>query len=281
MAPRSRQKNTAQEPPPAPEDPALGMRTRQAGRSAGAEPPTYLSHPPLHALLAREIKHVVLADSPATRLGDPRALLSFQLLTQPKPPPEQGQLLRRSFHKPQHVVLSSSPRPIHASSDVEDSDGDGSDDFPVVPHQRPLRAPALLSAADSDEENPPPRRAAAHKKASGRRRGRGATAAPTPAETAGDNEAGSAYVFIDPETLVKTKKSADSDYFFGRRAIDKGFKCRLCPQEYGSGSSLTTRRLHLQNTEGHMEVYLAAVQRYGFTNKLPEFLQHQAMNNVR
>jgi hypothetical protein len=35
MAPRSRQKNTAQEPPPAPEDPALGMRTRQAGRNAG------------------------------------------------------------------------------------------------------------------------------------------------------------------------------------------------------------------------------------------------------
>lgn len=35
MAPRSRQKNTAQEPPPAPEDPALGMRTHQ-GRSAGA-----------------------------------------------------------------------------------------------------------------------------------------------------------------------------------------------------------------------------------------------------
>jgi hypothetical protein len=25
-----------------------------------------------------------------------------------------------------------------------------------------------------------------------------------------------------------------------------------------------------------MEAYLAAVQRYGFTNKLPEFLQHQA-----
>jgi hypothetical protein len=118
---------------------------------------------------------------------------------------------------------------IHASSDVEDSDGDGSDDFPVVPHQRPLPAPALLSAAESDEENPPPRRAAAHKKASGRRRGRGATAAPTPAET---NEAGSAYVFIDPETLVKTKKSADSDYFFGRRAIDKGFKCRLCPSVF-------------------------------------------------
>jgi hypothetical protein len=132
-------------------------------------------------------------------------------------------------------MASPGPRlrdPIHASSDVEDSDGDNSDDFPVVPHQWPLRTPALLSAAKSDEENPPPRRAAAHKKVSGCRRGRGATAAPTPTETTGDNEASSAYVFIDPETLVKTKKSADSDYFFGRRVIDKGFKCRLCPSVF-------------------------------------------------
>jgi hypothetical protein len=36
MAPRSRQKDTAQETSPAPEDPVLGMRTRQAGRNAGA-----------------------------------------------------------------------------------------------------------------------------------------------------------------------------------------------------------------------------------------------------
>ncbi|KAJ6563867.1 hypothetical protein B0H19DRAFT_1067474 [Mycena capillaripes] len=31
-----------------------------------------------------------------------------------------------------------------------------------------------------------------------------------------------------------------------------------------------------KNTEGHMEVYLAAVQKYGFTNMLLEFLQQQA-----
>ena len=63
-------------------------------------------------------------------------------------------------------------------------------------------------------------------------RGRGAASALTPAEAADDNETGSVYIFIDPESLVKTKKSADSDYFFGRRAIDKGFKCRLCPSVF-------------------------------------------------
>ncbi|KAJ6550808.1 hypothetical protein DFH09DRAFT_1086438 [Mycena vulgaris] len=80
MAPLTRQKNTAQETPPAPEDPVPGMCTRQAGRNAGAgtsdipPPPTAAC-----ALLAREIKRGVFPDSP------------------PKPPPEQGQLLR---HKP-------------------------------------------------------------------------------------------------------------------------------------------------------------------------------------
>lgn len=50
----------------------------------------------------------------------------------------------------------------------------------------------------------------------------------------------------------------------------------VCRQEYSSGSSLTTRRLHLQNTEGHMEAYITAVQQYGFENKLPEILQQKA-----
>lgn len=114
---------------------------------------------------------------------------------------------------------------IDADSDVEDSDGN---EMPVAPRRRaPLHAPALLSAAESDDENPPPRRVAP-KKGTGRRRGRGGATAPTRAQTADDTEAGSVYVFIDPESLVKTKKSADSDYFFGRRTIDQGFKCRLC-----------------------------------------------------
>jgi hypothetical protein len=114
---------------------------------------------------------------------------------------------------------------IYASSDVEDSDADRSEDFPVVLLQWPLCTLALSSAAESDHESPSPRRTAAHKKASGRRRSCGAAAAPTPAETVDDNEAGSAYVFIDLENVVKAKKSANLDYFFGHHAIDKGFKC--------------------------------------------------------
>ncbi|KAJ7886051.1 hypothetical protein B0H13DRAFT_2532174, partial [Mycena leptocephala] len=147
----------------------------------GPVPPTYLPRPPLCALLAQEIKRVVLPDSPATRppgQGDPQAFPSFQLITQPKPPPEQG-LLTNSRSKPlwQAQVL------VSATS------------FMQVPLLRtrtltalrislfcrqPLRTPAPSSAAESDDENPQPRRAAARKKAPGRRCGRGATAAPTP-----------------------------------------------------------------------------------------------------
>ncbi|KAJ7453116.1 hypothetical protein FB451DRAFT_1281733, partial [Mycena latifolia] len=296
MAPRPRQKNTAQETPPAPEDPVVGMRTRQTGRNARAgtsdipPPPTTTrtassgdhargfaglssnqATRPGRTTGAPELPDVNPAQAPARARSTPQTIL-------PQTPARRAVNGLVDQLAQQAAMASPGPRLrdlIHASSDVEDSDADGSEVFPVALCQRPIRAPALLSAAESDDENPPPRRAAAHKKA-GRRRGRGAATAPTPAETADDNDAGSAYIFMDPETLVKTKKSADSDYFFGRRAIDKGFKCRLCPQEYGTGSSLTTRRLHLQTTEGHMESYLAAVQKYGFTNKLPEFLQQQA-----
>ncbi|KAJ7483666.1 hypothetical protein FB451DRAFT_1235276 [Mycena latifolia] len=296
MPPRSRQRNTAQETPPAPEDPVLGMRTRQAGRNAGASP-SDIPPPPTAARTASSGDQARgfagLSGNQATRPGRSTGAPKLPVVNPAQAPAGARSApqtilpqtpARRAVHglvdqlAQQAAMASPGPRLcdlIHASSDVEDSDG--SEEFPVVvPRQRPLRTPALSSAAESDDENPPPRKAAVHKKASGRRRGRGAAAAPTHAETADDDEAGSAYVFIDPETLVKTKKSADSDYFFGRRAIDKGFKCRLCPQEYGTGSSLTTRRLHLQNTEGHMEAYLAAVQKYGFTNKLPECLQQQA-----
>jgi putative NADPH-quinone reductase len=54
-------------------------------------------------------------------------------------------------------------------------------------------------------------------------------------------------------------------------------------QIYGPDTSLTTRRTHLQNTLGHPEEYLAAVEQYGFANKLPAELarqvaEHRAMS---
>ncbi|KAF7354446.1 putative AC transposase [Mycena venus] len=83
-------------------------------------------------------------------------------------------------------------------------------------------------------------------------------------------------VFLfDPTEIVKTDKSADSKYFFGRRSLDNGFKCRLCLQIYGPNTSLTTRCLHLQNAPGHPEEYFAAVEQHGFANKLPAELVRQ------
>ncbi|KAJ7711109.1 hypothetical protein B0H16DRAFT_1745409 [Mycena metata] len=246
--------------------------------------PTYLPCQTPHAMLTREIKDVVLLDS-VTRPpeeGDPHVLCQLQLLAQPQPkPPLEPELIFPCdgyFHKPLHVVRQPPWRAQVLVSmtpiDVEDSDSDVSDDFPVILCTRPLHTPAWLPAAESDDENPLPR-ASARTRGTSRRCGRGSATAPTRAATANKNEPGSVYIFIQPETLVKTKKSADSDYFFGHREIDKGFKCRLCPQEYRAGSSLSTRHLHLQNTEGHMEVYIAAVQEYGFANKLPEYHQQK------
>jgi hypothetical protein len=41
----------------------------------------------------------------------------------------------------------------------------------------------------------------------------------------------SGYAWIDEEELlaIQQDKSADCKYFFGQRAEDKSFKCRLCP----------------------------------------------------
>jgi hypothetical protein len=50
-------------------------------------------------------------------------------------------------------------------------------------------------------------------------------------------------------------------------------------QIYSPNISLSTRRLHLQNTPRHPEEYLAAVEKYGFENKLPVELAHQVAEN--
>jgi hypothetical protein len=48
-------------------------------------------------------------------------------------------------------------------------------------------------------------------------------------------------------------------------------------QIYSPNTSLSTHclLLHLQNTPGHLEEYLAAVEKYGFKNKLPMELAGQ------
>ncbi|KAJ6613131.1 hypothetical protein B0H10DRAFT_1951672 [Mycena sp. CBHHK59/15] len=206
MAPQSRQKNTAQETPPAPKDPVLGMHTHQAGRNAGAgtsdipPPPTAA-----HTASSGDKAHgfAGLSGNQATRPGRSMGAPELPVVNPAHAPAgarstPQTTLARCAVNGPvdqlaqQAAMVSPGPRLhdlIHDSSDVEDSDADGSEDFPVVLRQQPLCALALSSAAESDDENPPPRRAAARKKAPGHRRGCGAAAAPTPAETADDNEA--------------------------------------------------------------------------------------------
>jgi hypothetical protein len=50
-------------------------------------------------------------------------------------------------------------------------------------------------------------------------------------------------------------------------------------QIYGPNTSLTTRRSHLQNAPGHPEAYIAAVEQYGFANRLPAELARQVAEN--
>lgn len=145
----------------------------------------------------------------------------------------------------QHTAMASPGPPVrdrlHANSDVEDSSEPDSDEFPLTVHQRARRVPALRTGLDSDNDTAPPSAAPApaiHRAAktttgvqqpatrsTGRRRR--APTANTQANTdpADDNDC----VFVDPTEIVKTDKSADSKYFFGRRYLDNGFKCRLCP----------------------------------------------------
>ncbi|KAJ6563453.1 hypothetical protein B0H10DRAFT_1966129 [Mycena sp. CBHHK59/15] len=169
MAGRRHTRRTAPSPPRPPEDPAQGVRTRQAGRNAAAGPPRL----PPHALLAREIKHMGNQTAPATQ---PRSTGTRQL-------PAVNPAPSRARASPAMIFPQTPARRA-------DSDGDMSDDFPVIPRTRPLRAPALLPAAESDDENPPPR-APARTRGTSRRRGRGSAAAPTHAATTNDNEPGS------------------------------------------------------------------------------------------
>ncbi|KAJ7300641.1 hypothetical protein DFH08DRAFT_828285 [Mycena albidolilacea] len=238
MPPRSRQRNTAQETPPAPEDPVRGARTRAAGCNARAAtsdmplPPTTartsslgdqacgfagLSGTIFHSwfLSFAHVKKGNLGDRQGISKGvpDPTVVNPAQVpaaRARSIPQPIFPQIPARRavnglVNQLTQQAAMASPGPclrdlIHGNSDVEDLD---SEDFPIVQHQQPLLAPALSSAANSDDENPPPRRAAAQKKVPGRRRGCGGTAAPTPAETTDDIEAGSAYVFTNPKALAR------------------------------------------------------------------------------
>ena len=145
----------------------------------------------------------------------------------------------------QHTAMARPGPPVrdrlHANLDVEDSSEPDSDEFPLTVHQCARCVPALRTGSDFDNNTMPLSAAPVpviHQAAktttgvqqpatrgTGRRR-----RAPTANTQANidfvDNDD---CVFVDPTEIVKTDKSADSKYFFGRRSLDNGFKCRLCP----------------------------------------------------
>ncbi|KAK6984116.1 hypothetical protein R3P38DRAFT_3232364 [Favolaschia claudopus] len=66
----------------------------------------------------------------------------------------------------------------------------------------------------------------------------------------------------------KVDRSADAKYSFAQRPQDKCFKCRLCSKVYSGGSSLTTRRDHLDSDTKHYEQYIEIITKYNLPNKL-------------
>ncbi|KAJ6538152.1 hypothetical protein B0H10DRAFT_1971710 [Mycena sp. CBHHK59/15] len=263
MAPRLR-RNAEQpaEPLPASEDPPpVAVRTRRAGRSNPPTPPALTaaqnasSGEPDRRFAGLRSTQPVAGRTPAPtgthrdvvntgqRTGEGAAGRTHQMQFPPQTPARRmaSELASRLA---QQTAMASPGPPVrdrlHANSDVEDSSEPDSDEFPVTVHQRAPHVPAFRTGLDSDDETAPPSAAPApaiHRAAKtttgvqpatrGTGRRRRAPTANTEANTgpAGDDDC----VFIDPTEILKTDKSGDSKYFFGRRSVDNGFKCRLCP----------------------------------------------------
>ncbi|KAF7358289.1 putative AC transposase [Mycena venus] len=306
MAPRTR-KNAEQpvEPPPASHDsPPVAGRIRRGGRSGPPAPSALTtaqnasSSEPDRGFAGLSSTQPVAGRTPATtgthrdvintgqQTGEGAAGWTHQLQFPPQTPARR-MAKELASRLAQHTEMASPGPPVrdrlHANSDVEDSSESDSDEFPLTVRQRVPRVPALRIGSDSDDSTVPPSAApvpAIHQAAetttgvqqpatrgTGRRRRARTVNTQANIVPAGDDDC----VFVDPTEIVKTDKSADSKYFFGRRSLDNGFKCRLCP--------LTTRRLHLQNAPGHPEEYFTAVEQYGFANKLPAELARQVAEN--
>ncbi|KAJ7465958.1 hypothetical protein FB451DRAFT_1486159 [Mycena latifolia] len=81
------------------------------------------------------------------------------------------------------------------------------------------------------------------------------------------------YAWAEDATLKANNVSADCQAFYGQHIEHYGYKCRLCPQVYSSGSSLTTRRKHLG--KDHRPQYLQLIADRKLPNKLPEALRKE------
>ncbi|KAJ7923208.1 hypothetical protein B0H13DRAFT_1865160 [Mycena leptocephala] len=239
---------------------------------------------PLPELLADK-KHEVLPHSPTTvsqssrtaGLGissqPPRATASGQNLAIPVPtrnplPPQTP--ARRVADRlaaqlgQQTAMASPGPREYDFfSPGANPGDSSDSDDFP--------QKAVSLNSDDEGEALAPSPDLTTQPAAPGRHRRVVATLANSAVDAEG-------YAWIDEKDLValNQEKTADLKYFFGQRAVDKSVKCRLCPKVYSSGSSLTTRRNHLQS---HADDYDHIISKYKLPNKLPAVRRKQREQN--
>ncbi|KAJ7882137.1 hypothetical protein B0H13DRAFT_1890981 [Mycena leptocephala] len=238
---RRTRKNAEQpaEPPASEDSPPVAGRTRRSGRSNPAPPALTTAH---NASSGEQDRG--FAGLSCQRTGEGAAGRAHQMQFPPQTPARRmaNELASRLA---EHTAMASPGPPVrdrlHANSDIEDSSELDSDEFPVTVRQRAPRVPALRTGPDSDDDTAPPSAAPApaiHRAAktttgvqqpathgTGRRR-RAPTANTQPnTDPADDDDC----VFVDPTEIVQTDKSADSKYFFGRRPLDNGFKCRLCP----------------------------------------------------
>ncbi|KAJ7448703.1 hypothetical protein FB451DRAFT_1532285 [Mycena latifolia] len=182
----------------------------------------------------------------------------------------------------QQSQMASPGPPVRNLSDIKsDSDEDLPAGRPRIPRPR-LQPLTSLHSVLEDEPSPQSRqsRSRARDAAPAPRSGRGNQSGAQPASESDSADTWTGYQIDDAKyawaednILKANTKSADCQAFFGEHIEHRGYKCRLCPQLYAAGSSLTTRRRHLGKE--HSPAYLALIATRKLPNKLPDVLRKQ------
>ncbi|KAJ7045011.1 hypothetical protein C8F04DRAFT_1174003 [Mycena alexandri] len=176
----------------------------------------------------------------------------MQLLTQT---PARAVANRLLSQLNQQTQMASPGPPLRNFSDGSDSDLDQPAPQPRVPRLRMQPLNALHTESDDEAPLPNPRPS--------RARTRGTPQSPQTDES----NPWSGY------QIDQAQYAWASDAFFGLHIEHRGFKCKLCPQTYSTGSSLTTRRKHL--AKEHLTEYLELIAARKLPNKLPEVLRKE------
>ncbi|KAF7372280.1 Zinc finger BED domain-containing protein 4 [Mycena venus] len=198
---------------------------------------------------------------------------------------------------PQSAMASPGPRLRDPGNDDSESEGaeefdlqSGSDsDAPPIYHPPATRhtaaeSPAFISLNSDDEGSPPPIRAG--RRGRGRRRGgsahqdRGSSdtadlpsippVQPQPRQpqartgTEGHTVDDQNFAWAE-ESVLQTASTPEMKYFFGRHTQSKTWKCRVCSRVYASGTSVSSRRKHLEGQ--HLDEYLDAIHQHTWARK--------------